>query len=1199
MRDRRLAAIVLLFGAGLFVPASARAVDLAKRYPATLDFSEQPRGYEWTCGNQDIWRLKEFSYAMGDEFHVKCGPSQVVFGCHELNVVWAAVFPDQPGEILAASPGKGEHVTSVWLRFHPARLGELFPERIVAGQGDASMLPHARRLAAHKMTASWQADNRPMIPRKESLTFDLETREGPRRFYSLDTETGKARYVDAFRRRPLPPPKPLDAKAALEVFDKVWDAFDRDYAMFAIKPKVDWAKLRETYRPRAAAAKDNQTLGGVISEMLDHLEDLHVHVQVDGQYVPGFNRDRPLNANPRALASLIGGVTQAGPDLNWGRTSDAVGYINIFGLVDRGLPQAFDEVLGKMGDTKGLILDLRYNRGGSEPLGRQIAGRLLDRRRVYSLSQFRSGPKHTDLGPKKERACEPAGDWRYVGPVVMLQGQRTCSSAESFALMLAQCPQVITLGDRTGGSSGNPRLVQAGAGIVVYLPQWIDMDPQGKPFDFVGIPPRVKIEARPDDFTGDRDPVLAAALEQLRSRAKSGLPPGKVLERRPGTPAPVDRPKVVSVSPADGARETTLVEGAAVDAGKKPMAGVDVVAVALSRRPKTDVRHGATRTELLGHAKTDIQGRFRLVVRRTAAPDDIAVEVFAFRPGCAVDWSCLDAGQGEHRVTLCLRPELPLRGRALGPQGEPVARLKVSLREMGKTEVGVEKPCTFWSLPEHMPAWPEPVRTDGEGRFRIHGVAGNTVFQLEVDDERFARQWWEFKVGDKPDADPVTLHLTPPRIVEGAVVYGDTGSPVSGAPVALTSTTDGGFIGEVEGRTDSHGRFRLLPYYGESLGIGLLPPAGTPYLPLSRKIPWIEGTVKQSMRLTLEPAPVVDKGKRAAPAAKTSGPSPRPEAPPLPAPAMEVLPGKGALPREKLPGRIYAAASFKTKADGGNPEHIEGIVAIDPSTGNWTRIVDRGDSPRVSPDGKRLAFTEDKTPKGAWACDAQTGANPIQLFSKATSAVWSPDGKELVVGVPAPVPREYRGEEYWGEETAKWRIGADGSNPQPLPLPPLHDVEDWSPDGKWLATHRDFHSAAGAHLYVMRPDGTGQRQLTGPGYHYNWNPRFSPDGRWVLHKHMEPEKKGRLSIRVIDFEATTVREVLGQVGRTVPEMACWSPDGRYIAVVVSNFKENMASKGGPEDQDGRIVIVDVAGRLCGELRLASAEGVALWCLDWR
>ena len=98
--------------------------------------------------------------------------------------------------------------------------------------------------------------------------------------------------------------------------------------MFVVKPKVDWTKLRETYRPRAANARDNQELAMVIGEMLDHLEDLHVYITVDGAYVPGYQRERPLNANPKAVARLIGPITSAGRDLEWARTRDGIGYIN-------------------------------------------------------------------------------------------------------------------------------------------------------------------------------------------------------------------------------------------------------------------------------------------------------------------------------------------------------------------------------------------------------------------------------------------------------------------------------------------------------------------------------------------------------------------------------------------------------------------------------------------------------------------------------------------------------------------------------------------------------------------------------------------------------------------------------------------------------------------------------------------------------
>ena len=188
---RRRLVLMSFLGAILGGVAFAEPLDLGQRYPATLDFSEQSKGLECTCGPEDIWKVKEFSYSMGDDFGVRLGPSQVVFGRHGTNALWAVVFPDEPGEIVAGREGKGSQITSIWLRFNPARIAELFPAENVLGQGDAAKKPQALRIAAFKMTACWQSGGLPMVPVKESLTFDVETREGKRWFVSLNTNAKK------------------------------------------------------------------------------------------------------------------------------------------------------------------------------------------------------------------------------------------------------------------------------------------------------------------------------------------------------------------------------------------------------------------------------------------------------------------------------------------------------------------------------------------------------------------------------------------------------------------------------------------------------------------------------------------------------------------------------------------------------------------------------------------------------------------------------------------------------------------------------------------------------------------------------------------------------------------------------------------------------------------------------------------------
>ena len=524
-RDARALALALALVLPVRTALAADGVDLGQRYPATLDHSPTPKGYDWTCDENDVWHLTSFEFSIGEKFCVRTKSAQVVLGHHQSNVLWAAVFPDQAGEIVKADAGQGEHITSVWLRFHPARVGEIFPPSTVKELGGKERIGDARRLAAHKMRSCWQSNGQPMVPEKGIVAIDLDTREGTRRFFSVNTAKSIITYIDAFSRRPLPVTKSVDQDLALRVFDTVWSSFDREYAMFVVKPEVDWAKLRDEFRARVPAVKDNRNLAELLAEMLGHLKDLHVGVRVDDSFVPVYQRERPLNANRLACPGLLGPLTDARHDLSWCITADQIGYIAIDRLADPELPRFFSEVLEKMAQTRGLILDLRYNGGGGEPLGLEIAGSFLDQERVYAKNQYRNGPRHIDLGAPRSRICRPKDPWHYVAPVVVLQGQRTMSSAESLVLMLSQCPQVTTMGDRTAGSSGNPRPVYAGAGITVNLPRWNDLDADGKPIDAIGIRPDIVVDTTTADFKDKADPVLAAVLERLRREERRGKRP--------------------------------------------------------------------------------------------------------------------------------------------------------------------------------------------------------------------------------------------------------------------------------------------------------------------------------------------------------------------------------------------------------------------------------------------------------------------------------------------------------------------------------------------------------------------------------------------------------------------------------------------------------------------------------------------------
>lgn len=509
------------------IAAHALAGDLAKLYPATLDFFEGQPTREWSCTPNDVWELSAFHFEFQKKLELTLGRSTVVFATAEKNVVWAAVFPEKPGKIKTDIAGNGEQVTSLWMRFNPAHLGELFPANTVGKNGPEDQIAWAKRLCTWKISSGWQAGNLPVIPKKGSIVLDCETVEGPRRYYVVEKEKGTLDLVGAFEKRALPALVPMEKSAAVRAFDTVWDAFDKEYAKFGLLPKLDWKKAGDEFRKRAETASTTFGAAAAIDALVSQLHDLHVWVRCGNEFLQGYSRPRPLNGSFKAVQNAFRDLADSKHDFHWARTPDGIGYVLFYKLGDKGLPDAFDETLEKLSDCWGLVVDLRFNGGGNEDLAQAVAARFVDRKRVYSLDQFRNGPRHEDLGPKLERTIEPRGPWRFESPVVCLQGQVTFSSAESMALMFAQCPQVTTLGDKTGGSSGNPRLLELEGGIQVNLPRWNDMDPAGRPIENVGVSPKLQIEAKPAEFTAVKDPVLEAALEFLRKQPAGEHKPGK------------------------------------------------------------------------------------------------------------------------------------------------------------------------------------------------------------------------------------------------------------------------------------------------------------------------------------------------------------------------------------------------------------------------------------------------------------------------------------------------------------------------------------------------------------------------------------------------------------------------------------------------------------------------------------------------
>lgn len=509
------------------VPA-LKGEDLARRYPGKLKWSGN--GLSAPCGPDDVYALKSFELSFGKGFEVRCDEAEVALGVHDGNVLWAVVFPHERATIVSRDdPGDGETTDAIYLRFAPAEVGRVFPARTVAGPGDAWLRARAERITRHKIGHKWfTPSGNPTVVQPGYTLVDMDTDEGLRRFYELDANSGKLTYVETFEPRTLPPETPIEPAEAREVLEAAWKAYDETYANFGSVKGLDWDRAGDEARAGLGRVTTTLELGGLLADMVARLEDFHAWVRVGSDWMPSYHRERPTNASWNGALTRIGGApTDTRHDLVWARTGDGIGYLNVHQLGDKALPDVFDEALEALGDTWGLVIDLRFNGGGDEGLAQRVAGRFAKESFVYSKNRYRSGPGRQDLGPELERVLEPRGPWRYSAPIVVLIGQRTMSSAESLALMLAGTPDATLIGDRTAGSSGNPRLVEFPCGIAVNVPRWQDLSPKGEPIEHVGVQPETEAVFPADAFGDETDPVVDAALKQLRKMPKGKRHPGR------------------------------------------------------------------------------------------------------------------------------------------------------------------------------------------------------------------------------------------------------------------------------------------------------------------------------------------------------------------------------------------------------------------------------------------------------------------------------------------------------------------------------------------------------------------------------------------------------------------------------------------------------------------------------------------------
>jgi hypothetical protein len=325
-------------------------------------------------------------------------------------------------------------------------------------------------------------------------------------------------------------------------FDVMWQTFQDHYAFFKLRG-VDWKALRAQYRSQVTEANLETTF----RQMLSRFNEDHVTLSVGtDDFLNRFDAGAPrtfarfyaevpagtsqgevkayaVGEYQKIVGNVIGNYLQGqfgsalGDQVIWGKLNGGkTGYLLIsqmsgYELGD--LQATLDAVFTDLAACEGMIVDVRFNLGGSDRLALEIAGRFTPAPRVGYRFAARNGDAYA---PEQVVMQRPTGAYAFTKPTVVLTSIVTSSAAEVFTLFMRQLPQVKTMGEPTNGIFSTALPKELPNGWLLTLSNEVAGDAGGQVYEQTGIPVSI---AAPFPGKADReagiDPGLEKALEQF------------------------------------------------------------------------------------------------------------------------------------------------------------------------------------------------------------------------------------------------------------------------------------------------------------------------------------------------------------------------------------------------------------------------------------------------------------------------------------------------------------------------------------------------------------------------------------------------------------------------------------------------------------------------------------------------------------
>ena len=298
----------------------------------------------------------------------------------------------------------------------------------------------------------------------------------------------------------------------------LWKTINEKYPFFEYK-KLNWDSVGNVWIPRVRDTMNDVTVFRIMDSMLYTLRDGHTNIYGAFNFTRNWewylNYPDNYNSNVVERNYLKNDYRFTGPLINRFLDSNRIGYIRYSSFSSDVSDFSIDVVISRFQNTKGIILDLRNNGGGSIANISQIASRFTEKKFLAWREAQKGGPGRNEFTAFKENFIEPKGDKKYLKPVIILTNRRCYSATTFFVATMLNLPNVKVIGDWTGGGGGAPTSTQLPNGWVVRYSGTITLTPNGFNIEN-GMPPTIKQDISKSDEAAGIDSIIERALQELK-----------------------------------------------------------------------------------------------------------------------------------------------------------------------------------------------------------------------------------------------------------------------------------------------------------------------------------------------------------------------------------------------------------------------------------------------------------------------------------------------------------------------------------------------------------------------------------------------------------------------------------------------------------------------------------------------------------